>query len=293
MRKIFLLIVMLMSCISIDVLAQDILVKKDGTVLQVYNLDEGGSFYIYTLEPSTDANIVKINKDEVFTIKKSDGTTVVPVAAAPKSEPTQVKEPAVREPVTAKLSSEIQTVKGRKEFFAITPDSLQLRYAVLSETAHTLAVIKMEYRALRYVIPEYVQVNDQIYTVTEIGDNAFDYCLADEMQFPTTLKKIGKEAFWFAYINPILLPEGLEYIGEKAFEGNCHTRHIKEIYIPSSVRFIGKNCFRDCGGDLSPRNYSKAYFSNLPSIVSEEMCSWYGIDDSAVEAYYARQREKR
>lgn len=302
MKKFFLLIVMLMGYISIDVYAQDILVKKDGTVLQVYNLDEGGSFYIYTLEPSADASIVKISKDEVFTIKKSDGTTVVPVAATPTSEPTQVKEPAVREPVTAKLSSEIQTIKGRKEFFAITPDSLQLRYAVLSETEHTLSVIESEYHAEKYIIPEYVKVNDQIYTVTEIGDKAFtriagrwskDNYHIKEVQFPSTLKRIGERAFFFAYINPIILPEGLEHIGKEAFCGNCYLKHIKEIYIPSSVSFIGKNCFQSCGGELSPRNYCKAYFSNLPSIVSEEMCSWYGIDDSAVEAFYARQREKR
>lgn len=298
MKKFFLLIVMLMGYISIDVYAQDILVKKDGTVLQVYNLDEGGSFYIYTLEPSADASIVKISKDEVFTIKKSDGTTVVPVAATPTSEPTQVKEPAVREPVTAKLSSDIQTIKGHDVFFATTPDGVQLQYSVISETEHTLTVIKSEDRQIvakyiKYVIPEYVQVNEKLYTVTEIGDEVFKNCHTASMQFPTTLKRIGERAFWFADINPIILPEGLVSIGKEAFCGNCYLRHIEEIYIPSSVSFIGKNCFRDCGGDLSPRNYCKAYFSNLPNIVSEEMCSWYGIDDSAVEAFYARQREKR
>ena len=51
--------------------AQDIIVKKDGTILNVYNLEESDNFYFYTMEPSEDAAIQKINKNHVFSAKKN------------------------------------------------------------------------------------------------------------------------------------------------------------------------------------------------------------------------------
>ena len=285
------------------VMAQDIIVKKDGTFLTVYNLEESSTSYFFTLEPSKDAPTQKISKDDVFSIKKSDGTTVVNKsgsddAATKKGVPTH-------DPVTAKYQSDI-TVKKKTNrcFTAQTPDGKSLNYEVLSESDHTLAVIKGEYKEASYVIPEYVDVNGVTYTVTEIGEEGFSPKISvkavfvngvksivyTNIQFPNTLKKIGNRAFSGCELTSIVLPEGLEEIGEEAFRAVSFKTRMHEIYLPSSLKDIGSNCFLYCGKDCSYRGYCQAYFSNMPVFITEGNCKSMGIDEEAVRAFMATKK---
>ena len=282
MKRIFLAILLSGFFVS-HLMAQDILVKKDGTILTVYNLEESATSYFYTLEPSKDAPTQKISKDDVFSIKKSDGTTVTNKpdgneAATKKSAPTH-------DPVTAQYQSDI-TVKKKTNrcFTAQTPDGKSLNYEVLSEADHTLAVIKGKYKETTCVIPEYVDVNGVKYTVTVIGEEAFDnaYSLSN-VQFPNTLKKIGKYAFRYCSLASIILPEGLEEIGLAAFARM--SSRIREIYLPSSLKDIGSYCFQFCGRDHSYNGYCQAYFSNMPVFITEGNCKGMGIDEEAVRAF--------
>ena len=283
------LLAMILNLVTTRAYAQDIIVKKDGTILNVYNLEESSNSYFYTLEATSGANVLKINKDDVFSIKKKDGTTVTAEPAA--SQPAAT---AHREPVTAQLSSEITTKKGKKSFSARTPDGHELNYTVLSPANRTLAVVKGEYHESEYVIPEKVQVNDEVYVVTEIGDEAFvqEYTVRD-VQFPTTLKRIGENAFTYSALERIILPEGIEELAANAFlwtgwKGNflvtTNNNRVSEIYIPSTIKKIGSNCFLRCGNELSFRGYCKAYFSSLPDFVTESNCLSFGIDEEAVRA---------
>ncbi len=292
-KVIFLMLAVCFVCGQLQ--AQDIIVKKDGTILNVYHLEESSNSYFYSLDPSSDANVIKINKEDVFSIKKQDGTTITVGTAT--SAPQAQAAPA-REPVTAQLSSEITTKKGRRIFSARTPDGNSLDYAILSEEEHTLTVIKGEYHEDRYIIPEKVQVNDEVFTVTEIDKQAFfqEYTVKN-VQFPTTLKRIGEQAFTRSGLESIILPEGLEELEDFAFFFTgwyvaflTKSNRISEIYIPSSCKKIGTNCFIKCGNETSFRGFCQAYFSNLPEWITEGNCKSFGIDEEAVRAFNLRKR---
>ena len=170
---------------SVHLQAQDILVKKDGTILKVYNLEESSNSYFYTLEPSSDAALTKISKEDVFSVKRSDGSEL---PQTPQKATTTDKAKPTREAVTAIKTMNIGG-KGRG-FKATTPDGHELNYRIISDEDHTVAVVKGKYKEKEYVIPEYVKDGNTIYTVTEIGEDCFsnrsNVC---NVQFPNTLKK--------------------------------------------------------------------------------------------------------
>ena len=277
------IIAMLLIAVNVA-MAQDILVKKDGSILNVYNLEESNSSYFYTLEPSHESTVQKIGKDDVFSIKKHNDETLQPAAG---TEATTPKRQPTHEPVTAQISSEIQTnKKGGRWFSARTPDGQELNYLILSDTDHTLAVAGGEYQESEYVIPEYVQVGNDIYTVTEICNNAFyNQKKIKGIQFPITLKRIGGTAFYRCGLESIILPEGLEDLGWAAFNRCGEYVSLSQIYLPSSVKKIGEGCFKACGKDASFRYYCQAYFTNMPDFITEGNCKSFGIDEEAVRAY--------
>ena len=287
MKRILLLLTAILLAVSYA-MAQDIIVKKDGTILKVYNLEESDISYFYTLESLEDAAIQKINKNDVFSVKKNGERKVI--SKIHPQRPTH-------DPVTAQISCEIINNKKGQFFSARTPDGHELNYQILSSEDHTLAVCPGKYRENKYIIPEYVQVNDQVYTVTEIGEKAFHKeSKVLRVQIPTTLKIIRKNAFTYCPIQRISLPEGLQELADAAFEnagcnfqsGKSYT--LKEIYIPSTIKKIGIDCFRKCGADTSPRGYCQAYFSNMPDFVTEGNCNTYGIDEKAVRAFNEKKK---
>ena len=288
-------------------MAQDVIVKKDGTILNVYNLEEGTNSYFYTLEPSADATTQKISKEEVFSVKKNGessqpqsgaGTrTITTVTTTVPANNNVQNSTSGREPVTAQISSSAITRKKDGLYFAArTPDGHELNYKILSQESLTVAVTKGEYHESMYIIPEYVQVNDKTYTVTEIGKEAFlKEGTVNEVQFPTTLKIIRENAFSFCPLRSIVLPEGIEELDNAAFFRAgwgpwVGGQNLSEIYLPSSIRRVGNNCFLGCGTSLSWRGYCKAYFSNLPDFITEGNCLGFGIDEEAVRAFQNRRR---
>lgn len=268
--------------------AQDIIVKKDGTILNVYNLEESSSSYYYTIEPSSGSAVEKIAKDDVFSIKKKDEATAEHADKINSDKNSNIIE---RKAVTANMNSEYVDKNQRKIIKASTPDGQVLNYAVLSEAERTLAVVKGKYHEKEYVIPEFVSIDNVIYTVIEIDNKCF-YLenSVTNVRFPMTLKKIGDNAFRGCNIERIILPEGLEVLGDYAFYGNAVSRTIYEIHIPSSVKSIGKECYRNCGKDKSFRNYCQAYFSYMPDYITEGNCKSFGIDEDAVKNFRTNKK---
>ena len=283
MRKLF-LIIMLSSFVTSYLMAQDITVKKDGSILTVYNLEESNTSYFYSLEPSKDAPTQKLAKSEVFSVKKSDGTTVS--QANGNSGDIDNGQPK-REPVTAVFVENIKHKGYDNCFSAKTPNGHILNYAVMKDMTNAVMVIGVEGYELYYVIPEFVQMGENNYIVAAIDDNVFRFRPMQYVQFPNTLKRIGKNAFERCSFwgNKIILPEGLSIIEDEAFAGCNSRRPIEEIYLPSSVEHIGKNCFLECGTETSYRGFCQAYFSNMPRFINEGNCKYYGIDEEAVRAY--------
>lgn len=287
MKK-FLIALLICSILPTQLHAQDIIVKKDGTILNVYNVEESSSSYFYTLEPSSGSAVEKIAKEDVFSVKFANEKNSTPTNNNNIANKASKIE---REAVTANIVSEDVDKKKGRIIKASTPDGNVLNYAVLSETEHTLAVVKGKYKEKEYIIPEYVNINNIIYTVTEIDNRAFytKYGLT-KVQFPMTLKKLGADAFSECKIERIILPEGLEEIGPRAFVYNACNRQVYEIYIPSTVKKIGDHCFSNCGKDTSYRGFCQAYFSNMPAFITEGNCKSFGIDEVAVKEYQKNKK---
>lgn len=78
------------------------------------------------------------------------------------------------------------------------------------------------------------------YTVTEIGDNAFNGCnWFTSLSLPNTIRTIGWRAFVGIPIGQLALPNSVTSIGKEAFQ-YCH---LTSVSIPNSVTSIGAYAF--------------------------------------------------
>ena len=85
-------------------------------------------------------------------------------------------------------------------------------------------------------IPSTISHEGKDYTVTEIGNNAFNLGGAPSdvtsVTLPNTITTIGEKAFYNLNIESFTIPESVKYIKSSAFE-NC--RRLKSIVIPGNV----------------------------------------------------------
>ena len=253
--------------------AQDVIITNALETLKVYNVEVSATSVFYQLSPDAGAEIHKLPVSEVMIIRKADGTRIDPQATKNQITTTNTDKKATRsrilvpqeprESVKAEVCSDIKQTKEGRQFKAVTPDGVVLKYRILSEEEHTLEVTgkdksinSQEHKTI--IIPENIDINGMVFTVTQIGEKAFYHNLMEEYLFPKTLKKIGDKAFFMANIKSILLPEGLEEIGYSAFysagmNAITYQKHKFEyIYIPTTVTTIGEYAFRNIGKKTSP-----------------------------------------
>ena len=118
------------------------------------------------------------------------------------------------------------------------------------------------------VIPEKVSYEDAEYSVTSIGNSAFQSCITlSSIVIPDGVNRIGKAAFMYCdalafvdipnsvtiidesafdrclSLHSIVIPEGVTTIGKDAFAA-CMS--LESINIPSSVKTIGTAAFHEC-----------------------------------------------
>ena len=99
-------------------------------------------------------------------------------------------------------------------------------------------------------IPSTVTYNGDTYSVTSIGDGAFDHCPSlTSVIIPNSVISIGTEAFAFCYgLTSVTIPESVTSIGDGVFEC-CYG--LTSVTIPESVTSIGSNAFFGCRGLIS------------------------------------------
>lgn len=106
MKKLIIFACSLMAGISAS--AQDVLITKDGDVKNVYEVEVGTNAVFYKSKDNADAAILRINKADVFMIKRKDGTKydlgngVQPSSATYSS----ALQPAVASQATVSLASQ-------------------------------------------------------------------------------------------------------------------------------------------------------------------------------------------
>ena len=280
--------------------AQDIIVTNDGESIKAYNVEIGQKNVFFQRSPELNSEIKRIDKKTILIIRMADGTKIDPNATTEQASrsaeqqiirPRGLREPLSHEPQTAKA---IRPEKGKITYSVATNNGNTIYCRILSKEQRTMSIAKGKYKKKEYILPEYVEVEGLLFTITEIDDRAFMRTHVENVTFPLTLKKIGDSAFDESHIQKVLLPEGIESVGAYAFAGRSGFSHsIDEIYLPTTLKYIGKNCFLHSGMNQSPMGKYQDRISCLPFFLTLSNCDNYGIDDSAVQAYYDNLRALR
>ncbi len=134
------------------------------------------------------------------------------------------------------------TIAWAYDFSAVNEIGLTIYYEIID--SKSVRVCKADYFS-EIRIPSTVQYNDEVYTVTEIGDSAFMNCVeVPIVSMPNTVTKIGNKAFyWCDGLSSIKMSNALTEIGDSAF---YFCRTIKTIDLPNSVTRIGCGAFNHC-----------------------------------------------
>ena len=120
-----------------------------------------------------------------------------------------------------------------------------LKYTTTSSS--TVSVSKNEIITGKLVIPETVKYNGTQYSVTSIGESAFESCTSlTSLIIPNSVTSIGNYAFsGCSGLTSVTIGNSVTSIGKYAFS-DCSG--LTSVTIPNSVTSIGKYAFSDCSG---------------------------------------------
>lgn len=113
-----------------------------------------------------------------------------------------------------------------------------VRYELLKRTSTArVDAVEREYKNMKsYTIPEKVTADGMSYTVTEIGNKAFNNCpLLEEVIIPDTIKLIETGNYW-------------DFSTATLYAAFKDCRRLKSLTLPNSLTFIGRGAFNNCTG---------------------------------------------
>lgn len=130
-------------------------------------------------------------------------------------------------------------------------------------------------------IPSSVTYNSKTYSVTSIGEAAFNGCSGlTSVTIPNSVTSIGDRAFYYCSgLTSVAIPNSVTSIGGGAFN-RCSG--LTSVTIPNSVTSIGSSAFEDCGnvgnlvlpaslktiGDYAFKGWTKIRKINIPNEVT-------------------------
>ena len=122
-----------------------------------------------------------------------------------------------------------------------------LEFKITSEEDATVAVTGYSGNKSTVAIPSHYTIDGKTYTVTSIGNEAFEKCTGlASIEIPNSVTSIGRSAFRdCTRLTSIEIPNSVTSIGEYAFY-KC--TGLTSVVIPNSVTSIGRYAFRGCTG---------------------------------------------
>ena len=174
-----------------------------------------------------------------------------------------------------------------------------LKYTVTSTTDLTVSVKKGSTGPTGdVVIPASVTYNEKEYSVTSIGNDAFEHCSSlTSITIPEGVTSIGNYAFYgCSSLTSISLPEAVTSIGEYAFD---YCSSLASITLPEGVTSIESYAFSGCSSLTSitlPESvtsigwYAFSSCSRLYKVINYSNLSLSaGSSEHGSVAYYAKQ----
>ena len=129
------------------------------------------------------------------------------------------------------------TYQGKTLYYNITSDN------TVEVTYHG----NINYVSGDVVIPSSVTNNGTTYSVTSIGNRAFEDCSSlTSVTIPNSVTSIGNSAFWrCSGLTSVTIPNSVTSIDDSVF---YWCSGLTSITIPNSVTSIGNHAFRGCSG---------------------------------------------
>lgn len=116
------------------------------------------------------------------------------------------------------------------------------KFNKLNNTAMITGYVGLE---SHIIIPSSIKKSGKTYTVTSIGDNAFNNCNnIISIIIPNSVSSIGAGAFAYcSSLTTATIPDGIPYIGDNTY---AYCSSLTTIAIPDSITNIGVGAFRGC-----------------------------------------------
>ena len=171
--------------------------------------------------------------------------------------------------IIVSLIFDIQTAFAA-DFSAVSPSGHTLYYNILDATAHTLIVTYPAANWTGYtrptgtlVIPGTVSYMGTNYTVTVIGEDAFNGCSGvTAVTLPNTVIVVEEDAFYDCHISNLTIPDNVKRIYSGAFTRGTGGS-INNLYVPDGIEYIEYGAFPTSGNWISSKPAGIVYLGKI------------------------------